>query len=291
MYSMKCSAFVRVLQVNENQIFLRLGRFRSSTCLKQERHQHGRSTVDVHDIRRFNELASRWWDERGEMKALHALNKLRVPLIRDGLLNVGQIDVTQWQSPQPLHGMKILEVGCGGGILTEPLARIGAKVTGIDASQSMIDTATSHACEDPSVSNSITYIRAAIEEHANEHSEFYDVVVASEVLEHVVHKDLFLDACVSSLKHGGSIFITTLNRTVLMWTFGIVLAEYVLRLVPQGSHELDKCVNPHEAEALLEKYGCTTKLVHGMLYNFLSNEWHWSSNTSMNYALHAVKRK
>jgi len=246
---------------------------RSTTSLKQEGHQHEKSTVDERNIRHFNELAGRWWDERGEVKILHALKKLRVPLIRDCLLNVGQIDLTQRQSPRPLHVMKILDVGCGGGLLTEPLARIGANVTGIDASQSMTDTACSHACEDPSVSDSITYICGTIGEHANKHKESYDAVVASEVLEHVVHKDLFLGACVSSMKPGGSIFITTLNRTISMWAFGIVLAEYILRLEPRGTHELDKCVKPHKAEALLEKHGCTTKLIQGMLYNFLSNEW------------------
>lgn len=288
---MNCTALVRVLQVNRNQIFLRLARFRSTTNLKQEADQHGKSTVDKHDVRHFVEMANSWWDEMGILKPLHSLNKLRVPLIRDGLLNVGQIDLTQWQSSQPLHGLKILDVGCGGGILTEALARIGASVTGIDAGQSIIDAACSHACKDPSVSDSITYICGTVEEHANKHKEFYDVVVASEILEHVFHPDLFVGACVSLLKPGGSIFITTLNRTCLMWAFGIIMAEYVLRVMPQGTHELEKCVKPHETEAFLEKYGCTTKLVHGMLYNFLSNEWYWSSNTSLNYGLQAVKRQ
>lgn len=283
--------FSRILQRRMCQIPALLCRFRSTACLKQKVQRQEQSTADEREVAHFSRLASTWWDEQGGMKPLHALNKLRVPLIRDGLLNAGQIDLSKWQSPKPLYGTKILEVGCGGGILTEPLARIGANVTGIDACQNVIDVASSHAQQDPSVSKSITYICRTVEEHAKEHKDFYDAVVATEVLEHVNHKDLFLEACVSTLKPGGSIFITTLNRTLALWAFGIVLAEYILRIIPQGTHELEKCIKPHETQALLEKYGCTTKLIHGMLYNILSNEWHWSSITSMNYALHAVRRQ
>ncbi|XP_023727112.1 ubiquinone biosynthesis O-methyltransferase, mitochondrial [Cryptotermes secundus] len=288
---MNAHDFSRILQGRMCQIPALFCKFRSTACLKQKVQQHEQSTVDERDVAHFSKLSSGWWDEQGEMKALHALNKLRVPLIRDGLRNVGQIDLSKWQSPKPLHGMKILEVGCGGGILTEPLARIGADITGIDASQNVIDIASSHAQQDPSVSNSITYTCRTVEEHAKEHKDFYDAVVATEVLEHVTHKDLFLEACISTLKPGGSVFITTLNRTVVLWAFGIMLAEYVLGIIPRGTHQLEKCIKPHETQALLEKYGCTTKLIHGMLYNLLSNEWHWSSNTSMNYALHAVRKQ
>ncbi|XP_021923040.1 ubiquinone biosynthesis O-methyltransferase, mitochondrial isoform X2 [Zootermopsis nevadensis] len=285
---MDSHALSRMLQVG---LCPCLSRFKSTTSVKQEWPQLEQSTVDEADIKHHSEMASKWWDDRGVTRGLHALNKLRIPFVRDGLLNVGQINLAKWQSPQPLHGMKILEVGCGGGILTEPLARIGANVTGIDASQNMIDTASSHVCQDPNISNSIIYTCRTIEEHAKEHKDCYDAVVATEVLEHVIHKDLFLDACISTLKPGGSIFITTLNRTILMWAIGIFLAEYVLKVVPQGTHDLNKCITPLEVQALLEKYGCTTKLIHGMRYNFLSNEWHWSSDTSINYAIHAVRKQ
>ncbi|XP_069690784.1 ubiquinone biosynthesis O-methyltransferase, mitochondrial-like [Periplaneta americana] len=286
---MCCNAFPKMVPLRLCQLSLKRS-FRYVTTINQEGFKNEHSTIDGDDIKLYNELADKWWEDRGDMKGLHALNKLRVQLIRDGLLNTGQLDLAKWQSSRPLQGLKILDVGCGGGILSEPLARIGAEVTGIDASQNMIDRANLHAQKDTKIGKSVTYICATIEEHMNEHKDFYNAVVASEVLEHVTHKDLFLEACVSTLKPGGSIFITTLNRTLLMWAAGIVMAEYVLGLVPKGTHELNKCVKPHEVQALLERYGCSTKLVHGMMYNFLSNEWFWSPNTNINYALQAVRK-
>ncbi|PSN52015.1 Ubiquinone biosynthesis O-methyltransferase [Blattella germanica] len=249
-----------------------------TTSVKHDQRKNDNFTVHKEDIEFYNRRAHQWWDERGEMKGLHALNKLRVQFIRDGLINTRKIDRTNRDGSQPLKGLKILEIGCGGGILSEPLARIGATVTGIDASKNMIETAQLHASQDPSISDRVTYIFGTIEENVKDCISSYDAVVASEVLEHVSQKDLFLESCVSTLKPGGSVFITTLNRTFSMWAGGILFAEYLLRLVPQGTHDINK-------------YGCSVGLMHGMMYNFLANEWFWTSNTSMNYALHAVKKE
>ncbi|XP_063245034.1 ubiquinone biosynthesis O-methyltransferase, mitochondrial [Bacillus rossius redtenbacheri] len=247
------------------------------------------STVDENDIKLYNQLVDRWWDENGEMKALHSMNALRVPFIRDGLIQTNKVLPSLIHTGEPLQGLKILEVGCGGGILTEPLARLGAEVTGVDASRSMVETAERHAAGDPGIGARLRYVLGTIEAHTCDHREHYDAVVASEVLEHVLQKDLFVEACSSSLKPGGSFFVTTLNRTWLTWAAGILLAEYVLHLLPRGTHDFNKCVSPHGAEALLAKHGNTTRLIHGMCYNFVTNEWHWTSNLSINYAIHAIK--
>nr|CAD7195487.1 unnamed protein product [Timema douglasi] len=258
------------------------------------------STVDEDDVGNYSKLSDRWWDEGGEMRALHTMNTLRiyfysivcrVPFIRDGLISSGQTNPSFNETNHPLEGLKILEVGCGGGILTEPLARLGAEVTGVDASDSMIETAQLHANKDPEIASRLTYIHSTIEEHTSTHHEFYNAVIASEVLEHVTEKNLFVEACSSALKPSGSFFVTTLNRTMLTWVGGILLAEYVLRLLPQGTHDYNKCIHPHETQSLLSKHGCNTVLVHGMCYNFLSNQWKWSNNTVINYAVHTIKTK
>nr|CAD7255822.1 unnamed protein product [Timema shepardi] len=284
------------------------------------------STVDEDDVGNYSRLSDRWWDEGGEMRALHTMNTLRiyfysnvcrVPFIRDGLISSGQTNPSFNETDHPLEGLKILEVGCGGGILTEPLARLGAEVTGVDASESMIETAQLHANKDPEIASRLTYIHNTIEEHTSTHHEFYNAVIASEVLEHVTEKNLFVEACSSALKEvyshlyggsgererkrgklfekkpintpnqysnlglpingslvyfesialdhvatetitltlqpSGSFFVTTLNRTMLTWVGGILLAEYVLRLLPQGTHDYNKCIHPHETQSLLSK--------------------------------------
>ncbi|CAG2059650.1 unnamed protein product [Timema podura] len=230
------------------------------------------STVDEEDVGNYSRLSDRWWDEGGEMKALHTMNTLRVPFIRDGLISSGQTNPSFTETDHPLEGLKILEVGCGGGILTEPLARLGAEVTGVDASESMIETAQLHASKDPEIASRLTYIHNTIEEHTSTHHEFYNAVIASEVLEHVTEKNLFVEACSSALKvneclklhlessivtvtlqPSGSFFVTTLNRTMLTRVGGILLAEYVLRLLPQGTHDYNKCIHPHETQSLLSK--------------------------------------
>nr|CAD7423437.1 unnamed protein product [Timema monikensis] len=224
------------------------------------------STVDEDDVGNYSRLSDRWWDEGGEMRALHTMNTLRVPFIRDGLISSGQTNPSFNETNHPLEGLKILEVGCGGGILTEvrvskfmysyigrPLARLGAEVTGVDASESMIETAQLHANKDPEIASRLTYIHNTIEEHTSTHHEFYNAVIASEVLEHVTEKNLFVEACSSALKPGGSFFVTTLNRTMFTRVGGILLAEYVLRLLPQGTHDYNKCIHPHETQSLLSK--------------------------------------
>ncbi|XP_046399543.1 ubiquinone biosynthesis O-methyltransferase, mitochondrial isoform X2 [Ischnura elegans] len=244
-------------------------------------------TVDEDEIRNFGNLADKWWDEDGEFKALHSLNKLRVPFVRDGLVNSGQVDPKKAGSGKPLEGLKVLDVGCGGGILSEPLARLGAQVVGLDASPESIAIADLHA---EKMVHRPRYVCETIEDHSENNCQHYDAVVLSEVIEHIQNKDICLQLCTGMLQPGGSIFMTTLNRTWLS-QLGIFGSEYVLRLLPPRTHQHEKFISPQELQTMLQKYGCSTKLIHGMMYNFLNNKWSWSKSTGINYALQAVKQK
>ncbi|XP_063993267.1 ubiquinone biosynthesis O-methyltransferase, mitochondrial [Diachasmimorpha longicaudata] len=244
------------------------------------------TTVDTNDVRQFGELRDKWWDLEGPMRPLHSLNPLRVQLVRDGLLNVGWKDVNP---AHPLEGVKILDVGCGGGILSEPLARIGASVTGIDMSDKLIQLAKQHATLDTSLSGRLTYVNTSIEDYVRVNAGVYDAVVASEILEHVSDQELFLQCCANSVKPGGSIFITTMNKTIPAYLGGIVAAEYILKLLPVGTHDWKKFISPEDVQRILDKLGCRTKLIHGEIYNPINNRWTWISSTAINYALHAIK--
>ncbi|KAL7635150.1 UNVERIFIED_CONTAM: hypothetical protein RMT77_014136 [Armadillidium vulgare] len=249
-----------------------------------------RTTFASEEVKKFESLASSWWDPNGECKPLHSLNKLRVELIRKGLHESKACDPNFLHGPQPLKGLKILDVGCGGGILCEPLARLGAEVTGLDASAESISAAELHAKANHRISSNTRYIQGTIEEHALKVSEPYDAIVASEVLEHVKSVDYFLESCVSILKPGGSFFITTINKTVQSWLGVIVIAEN-FGILPRGTHDWEKLVPPQHLKSLLKKFGCHISLIHGMFYVPFYNEWYWIANGSVNYALHAVKVK
>ncbi|XP_033364933.1 ubiquinone biosynthesis O-methyltransferase, mitochondrial [Bombus vosnesenskii] len=247
-----------------------------------------RSTVDPATVEFHSKMGSRWWDTNGEMHALHSLNPLRVQFVRDGLANTG----FKIKCPYlPLEGIKILDVGCGGGLYSESLARTGANVTGIDVSSELITVAKGHAALDPSLDGKLNYVQTTIEDFALINKGVFDAVVASEVIEHVNNKELFLKCCVSALKSGGSIFLTTFNKTLSSWLGGIITAEHILKLIPKGTHDWNKFVTPAEMQSILETCGSKTKLIHGLFYNPLKREWSWRASTAINYALHAVKRK
>lgn len=256
--------------------------------------QYGRvishSTVDPAEVRKFQALASRWWDERGEFGALHAMNDLRVPFIRDNLLSVHSAR----QMGNPLSGLRVLDIGCGGGLLTEPLARLGADVLGIDPVQDSVRIAELHLSHDPALCGRVRYRACSLEELADEdeqEEEGFHAVVASEVLEHLADLETFIHCCHHVLKPGGSLFITTINRTQMSYVLGIIVAEQVLRIVPRGTHDWEKFINPVELETLLESTGFSVECIRGMLYNPVSGAWSWQQSTAINYALHALKRR
>lgn len=215
------------------------------------------------------------------------MNAVRVPLIRDGLISTGLVEDHKINKTNVLEGVRILEVGCGAGILTEALGKLKANVTAIDPSDKLLSTAREHS--NGIESFNVEYNCETIENHAQGNKEMYDAVVASEVLEHVVDQKSFLTACVETLKPGGSIFITTFNKTQASWLAGIIAAEHILSLVPKNTHDWNLFISPEDVEKILKDLNCSTVLVHGMRYEFWRNTCVWSRYTGVNYALHAVK--
>ncbi|XP_038655465.1 ubiquinone biosynthesis O-methyltransferase, mitochondrial isoform X2 [Scyliorhinus canicula] len=246
-----------------------------------------KTTVEPGEVKKFQALSQKWWDGNGEFAALHALNDLRVPFIRDALLTYSE----KQQLGCPLHGFRILDVGCGGGLLSEPLGRLGAMVTGIDPLKDNIRTAEMHKSFDPAVQEQVQYTACSLEEMAVEATGMFDAVVASEVVEHVADVETFIRYAAQMLKPGGSLFLTTINKTFLSYVLAIVTAEKILRIVPNGTHEWERFISPDELERLLVSSGFTVETINGMVYNPLFGSWSWSSNVDVNYALHAVKNK
>ncbi|XP_030051515.1 ubiquinone biosynthesis O-methyltransferase, mitochondrial isoform X3 [Microcaecilia unicolor] len=242
-------------------------------------------TVDPKEMGKFKMWAQKWWDEEGVYSALHAMNDIRVPFIRDTLIN----RVGDHETGSPLAGVTLLDVGCGGGLLSEPLGRLGAVVTGIDPLEDNIKTAQLHKSFDPVLDKLIQYKTSTLEEIVADTAEAFTAVVASEVVEHVADVESFIKCCYRVLKPGGSLFITTINKTTMSYALGIVVAEKIMGIVPDGTHDWEKFISPEELERLLESNGFVMETLNGMLYNPLSGSWRWMENTSLNYAVHAVK--
>lgn len=212
--------------------------------------QEKSSTVDDKDVRHHSQFSEDWWDTHGQLKPLHSFNPLRVKFVRDGLRNTGHKSIN---ASRPLEGLKILDVGCGGGILSEPLARLGANVTGLDASLELIAIAEEHKKLDKNLAINLNYVQNVIEDWKEENKGKFDAVVASEILEHVIDPDLFLKSCSEVLKPNGSIFITTINKTPLSFLGAIIAAEYVFKILPLGTHDWNKFISPEETRRILNK--------------------------------------
>jgi len=241
-------------------------------------------------VLRFSNLAKDWWNVDGPLKALHSFNVVRVPWIRDRLRPNYKPEFGE--SYLPLKGLKIIDVGSGAGILSENLARLGAKVFGIDASEKNIEAAKWHRDRQPDLRDRIEYFFGSLddfEQKFDKNWKNFDAVIASEVLEHVTNRIDFVEKCVAAAKSGGSLFFTTLNRTIASKVFGIWAAENLLRILPQGIHEWEKFTPPNDLRLMLEKENCRVNSMHGLLYNPLTNRWAWSRCDQINYGLHAVK--
>ncbi|XP_018311774.1 ubiquinone biosynthesis O-methyltransferase-like [Mycetomoellerius zeteki] len=248
------------------------------------------STVDQEEIERMSAWRNFWWNENGPIKVLHAYNPIRIQFLKDGLINAG----FKIQNPDfPLENIKIVDVGCGGGILAESLAKIGVRVTGIDASEQLIKIAKDHVKLNRDISEKVNYIHTTVEDFTRKKSEnsTYDAVVSSEVLEHVSDPQLFIKECVKIVKPGKSIFLTTINRTLTSWLSTIVACEYIFGAIPRGTHTWNKFITPHEVQCILKNYGCETRSIRGMKINPMTKKCSWSSTQSTFYLLHAIKQK
>ncbi|XP_055855053.1 ubiquinone biosynthesis O-methyltransferase, mitochondrial [Episyrphus balteatus] len=242
------------------------------------------------EVEHHSKLAAEWWDPAGQLKGLHAMNTIRIPFVRDGLISAGTVDSELQHTTKVLKDKKILEVGCGGGILTESLARLHADIIAIDLSDELIKVAKQHLNDcSPELTSRIQYRMEPLDIHVMDNLEKYDAVVVSEVIEHIDNKPAFLTSCVDCLKPGGSIFITTLNQTPVMWFTGIILAEYLLNLVPKGTHHWEKLIAPKELMKILNALNCDTIMLKGCIYEFWSNKWQWIPVDDFSYALHAIK--
>ncbi|KAF2352740.1 Ubiquinone biosynthesis O-methyltransferase [Trinorchestia longiramus] len=249
------------------------------------------SSFNKEEVRKFDELADKWWVKNGPYKALHSLNTLRVALVRDGIIGAGGgVGVGGSGSSQPLTGTTVLDVGCGGGLLAEPLARLGASVTGLDASRESIEVAECHAQKDLKLQDRLQYVCGDLEVFSQvSENQNYDAVVASEVIEHVDSVESFINFCSKCIKPGGSLFITTINKTPQSFLGAIVAAEYLLGIVPKGTHSWDRFVPVEALKSTLINSGLHIRLLHGMFYMPGLDRWCWIADTSVNYALHAVK--
>ena len=240
------------------------------------------SSVDAAEVERFSRHAADWWNPRGPMAALHKFNPVRLAYIRD------QAAACFGRDPKKLdclQGLRILDIGCGGGLLSEPLARIGAEVVGADPAGNNIDVARAHAAE---AGVAVDY-RATTAEALADAGERFDIVLAMEVVEHVTDVDLFIRRCAEMVKPGGLMITATLNRTLKAFALAIVGAEYVLRWLPRGTHQWDKFVTPAELESAMEAGGLRRIGESGVIYNLLADKWQLSSDMDVNYMLTAER--
>jgi 2-polyprenyl-6-hydroxyphenyl methylase / 3-demethylubiquinone-9 3-methyltransferase len=239
-------------------------------------------TVDQDEVARFSRLAAEWWDARGPMAPLHKFNPVRLAYVRDRVAEHFSRDPKRLDS---LSELRVLDIGCGGGILSEPLARLGAAVVGADPSASNIAVARDHAAQ----SDLAIDYRTTTAEALAEAGETFDVVLAMEVVEHVADVGLFIDLAAAMVKPGGLLIVATLNRTMKSFALAIVGAEYVLRWLPRGTHQWDKFVTPNELEIAIARSGMELIDETGVIYNLFADRWQLSTDTDVNYMVVAEK--
>ena len=239
------------------------------------------STVNKDEINKFSKIANEWWDINGKFKPLHAFNPIRIEYILNVASNYFKIDK---KKRFPLKNLKILDIGCGGGLISEPMSRLGADVTGIDASDKNIQVAKLHAKKN---NLNINYLNDVPEKLDSKNK--FDIILNLEVVEHVKDLDLYLESCLKLLKPKGIMFTATLNRTLTSYVKAIIGAEYVLRWLPIGTHDWNKFIKPEELEKKIADLNFSTINLTGLSFNPFFQEWKRTKDLSVNYILVSQK--
>ena len=238
------------------------------------------SSVNKKEIEKFSKMAAEWWDPEGKFKPLHKFNPIRIKYIKDNIIYSFKLKSKE----QPLQKINILDIGCGGGLLSEPMARLGANVTGIDASDKNIKIARIHAKKNKL---NINYFCSSPEKLKIKKK--FDVILNMEIIEHVEDINFFIKSCSKLLKKNGLMFVATLNKTLKSYVFAIIGAEYVLRWLPIGTHDWEKFVKPEDLKNILSKNNLKIEKIDGMNFDIFKDEWNISKDTSINYIAKSLK--
>lgn len=241
-----------------------------------------KTTIDNEEVARFSALAAEWWNPSGKFKPLHKFNPVRLEYIKEQVCSRFGRNMTD---PKPFEGLRFLDIGCGGGLLSEPMARLGAQVVGADASETNIEVAKIHAAQS---GLEIDY-RAVASETLEAANETFDVILNMEVVEHVSDVDFFMRSCARMVKPGGLMFVATINRTAKANLLAIFMAESVLRWLPKGTHQYEKLVKPEELETPLNAEGMSVIDRTGVFYNVFQDRWNKSRDMDVNYMILASR--
>ena len=239
------------------------------------------TTINKEEIQKFSKLAGEWWDVNGKFKPLHMFNPIRIEYILDEITKHFKLDR---KTKFPLKNLEILDIGCGGGLISEPMARLGGNVTGIDAGEKNIKIAYLHSKKN---NLKINYLNKSPEQLKVK--EKFDIILNLEIVEHVENLDLYLQSCYDLLKKNGLMFTATINRTLISYIKAIIGAEYVLRWLPIGTHDWNKFVKPEELQKKLTDKKFTTNNIKGLEFNPIFNKWKKSDNLSVNYIICSLK--
>jgi len=238
----------------------------------------GRSTIDRAEIEKFAAMAEAWWDPAGKFRPLHRLNPVRIDFIRDrAAAHFGRAQ--GGDDAAPLEGLTLLDIGSGGGLLTEPMARLGANATGVDATPRNVEVARLHAEQ---TGARVTYLNCAAEDLVAQGRRF-DIVLAMEIIEHVADVDAFVEACGKLMAPGGILFLATMSRTVKSYAMAIVGAEYIMRWLPKGTHDWNRFLRPSEMARALRHHGLAVSELTGVSYNPFKDTFHLSRDLDVNY--------
>jgi len=242
-----------------------------------------RPSIDPDEVAKFTAMAAEWWDPKGKFRPLHKFNPVRLGFIRDTIEAHFQLNPSD---RRPFAGLRVLDIGCGGGLVSEPMTRLGASVTAVDASEANIKTAMTHAEQG---GLEIDFRAGTVEALIEQGEAPFDVVLNLEVVEHVADPAQFLKDCASLVKPGGVMIVATLNRTAKAFALAIVGAEYVLGWLPRGTHEFEKFLRPEEIESPMREAGLTVEAPQGVSFNPISDQWRLSDDTKVNYLMVAAR--